>query len=143
MISVERTLFTPADAAAVFAYLADFRTTTEWDPGTIETVRVSGDGGVGTRYRNVSSFLGRTTELMYRVEELRPGAMIRLRGQNRSVVANDLITVTSTEAGTQVTYRAQFDFQGALRWLAIVLRPAVRRLVDRAARNLQQLLDRW
>ena len=45
----------------VFAYLSDFTTTTEWDPGTVRTTRESGDGGIGTRYRNVSRFLGRET----------------------------------------------------------------------------------
>jgi Polyketide cyclase / dehydrase and lipid transport len=32
----------------VFAYLTDFTTTTEWDPGTVVTVLQHGDGGVGT-----------------------------------------------------------------------------------------------
>lgn len=143
MITIEQTLVTPAETGAVFAYLADFRTTTVWDPGTVETVRVSGDGGVGTSYRNVSRFLGRTTTLIYHVEELRPGTMISLRGENRSVTTDDLITVGPTESGTRVIYRVQFEFRGGARWFTVLLRPAIRRLVDRAARNLQQLLDRW
>ena len=60
-MKLERTVETAAAPSVVFAYLADFTTTTEWDPGTVETMLVSGDGGVGTRYRNVSSFLGRKT----------------------------------------------------------------------------------
>ena len=42
----------------VFAYLADFTTTTEWDPGTVQTVRTAGDGGFGTEYLNTSTFAG-------------------------------------------------------------------------------------
>ena len=38
----------------MFAYLSDFTTTNEWDPGTVSTERVSGDGGVGTTYHNTS-----------------------------------------------------------------------------------------
>jgi hypothetical protein len=34
----------------VFAYLSDFTTTTAWDPGTVKTVRISGDGGLGPAY---------------------------------------------------------------------------------------------
>jgi hypothetical protein len=30
---------------AVFGYLSDFTTTTEWDPGTVVTVTQHGDGG--------------------------------------------------------------------------------------------------
>ncbi len=50
----------------VFAYLADFTHTEEWDPGTVRTHRVSGDGGVGTTYANTSRFLGRETDLNLR-----------------------------------------------------------------------------
>jgi len=31
----------------VFTYLSDFTTTTEWDPGTVRTVRTAGNGSVG------------------------------------------------------------------------------------------------
>ena len=48
---------------AVFDYLSDFTTTTEWDPGTVVTVNHHGDGGVGTTYLNTSTFLGRKTQL--------------------------------------------------------------------------------
>ena len=50
---------------AVFGYLSDFTTTTDWDPGTVTTVRRHGNGGVGTTYLNTSTFLGRTTQLTY------------------------------------------------------------------------------
>ena len=48
---------------AVFDYLVDFSHAEEWDSGTVRCERLSGDGGVGTRYRNVSRFLGRETTL--------------------------------------------------------------------------------
>ena len=57
----------------VFGYLSDFTTTTEWDPGTVATVKQDGDGGVGTTYLNTSSFLGRTSQLTYVVQEFVPG----------------------------------------------------------------------
>ncbi len=46
MIQMQRTVYTQAAPDAVFAYLADFTTTEQWDPGTVRTVRVAGDGGV-------------------------------------------------------------------------------------------------
>ena len=42
--------------AAVFDYLSDFTTTTQWDPGTVTTVRQHGNGGIGTTYLNTSHF---------------------------------------------------------------------------------------
>src|SRR5690348_1031446 len=46
-MNIERTVETPTPIEAVFAYLSDFTTTTEWDPGTVETTRRTGDGGLG------------------------------------------------------------------------------------------------
>lgn len=71
----------------VFAYLADFATTTEWEPGTVETVRLSGDGGLGTTYRNTSRFLGRETELVYEVTEHTVPTRVVLRGENDTVIS--------------------------------------------------------
>ena len=58
-MEIERSVTVGQPVDRVFAYLSDFTNTTEWDPGTVRTERVAGDGGVGTRYHNVSKFLGR------------------------------------------------------------------------------------
>ena len=63
--TVERTIRTTAAPDVVFPYLVDFRNATEWDAGTVSCERVSGDGGPGTVYKNVSKFAGNTVELDY------------------------------------------------------------------------------
>ena len=81
----------------VFDYLADFTHTNEWDPGTVETTRTSGDGGVGTTYANTSEFMGRRTDLVYEtlVHE-RPGRL-QFRGTNKSatVPADSFVYATA------------------------------------------------
>lgn len=142
-MQISRTVTAQKPIDRVFAYLSDFTTTTEWDPGTVVTTRAEGDGGPGTRYRNVSRFLGRQTELTYVVEQLEPGRMVRLRGENGSVVAVDTMTFTpAPPGGTTVTYRARFTFKGMTRLAAPLLTPAFRRLGDEAERGLQQALGR-
>jgi hypothetical protein len=123
-----------------FAYLADFTTTTEWDPGTIETMRVTGDGGVGTVYRNRTSFAGRETELTYEVIERRDPEMIRLRGENKTVVAVDTITVEPSGRGSRVVYEADFTFKGWRKILVPFLRSAFRKLGDEAEVGLRETL---
>jgi hypothetical protein len=54
-----RTVVVDKPLGAVFGYPSDFTTSTEWDPGTVRTVRQKGDGGVGTVYLNTSTFLKR------------------------------------------------------------------------------------
>jgi uncharacterized protein YndB with AHSA1/START domain len=82
----------------VFGYLSDFTTTTEWDPGTVKTVRTSGDGTVGTEYLNTSTFAGRERQLTYVVRELVPIQRIALRGENKTVIAHDTMVFRARAA---------------------------------------------
>jgi uncharacterized protein YndB with AHSA1/START domain len=100
MTTIERTVAVDRPLADVFAYLSDFTTTNEWDPGTVKTVRASGNGGVGTAYRNTSKFAGRETELTYVVERLVPLQELALRGENKTVVAPPM-TFRETSTGTR------------------------------------------
>lgn len=139
---LERTVLVRRPVDRVFGYLADFTTTEQWDPGTVRTERVSGDGGVGTLYRNVSRFLGRRTELEYVVTDLQSPRLIRLHGRNSTVTATDTMQFAATDDGsTRVRYQAEFEFHGPARLLAPLLRPALRRLGDRAAAQLRATLD--
>lgn len=142
MTTIKRTVTVQRPVADVFAYLSDFTTTNEWDPGTVETRRVSGDGGVGTSYHNVSKFAGRETELVYVVEEVVPNQLFALRGENRTVVAHDTMTFREVGTGTEVTYLAEFTFKGVAKYLAPLLAPAFKKLGDEAEQGLREALGR-
>src|SRR6476646_3923292 len=135
-MEIERSVTVAHPVGRVFAYLSDFTNTTEWDPGTVRTERVSGDGGLGSRYHNVSKFLGRETELDYLVIEHVPGERFALRGENATVVAKDTMTFVRTmngsaadaREGTTVTYRAEFEFKGLAKLVAPLFAPAFKKL---------------
>lgn len=143
---IERRVEVDRPVHEVFAYLSDFTTSTEWDPGTVKTVRA--DGGtdaphVGSRYHNVSKFLGRETELTYEIIELKEDALIRLRGENKSVVAHDTMKLAPTsDGGTEISYVAEFQFNGLAKFVAPLARPAFRKLGDEAADGLRAALQR-
>lgn len=126
----------------VFGYLSDFTTTTDWDPGTVTTVRRHGNGGIGTTYLNTSTFLGRTTQLTYIVREFIPGQRIRLRGENKTIIAVDTLTFRPVASGTEVTYAAEFTFKGPSRIAAPLLKPAFARLGNQAEAGLRTALNR-
>jgi hypothetical protein len=139
-MKLQRTVETNASPAAVFAYLSDFTTTNEWDPGTVETRLVSGDGGVGTTYRNTSKFMGRETELTYEVVRHQPDTLFALRGENKTVVANDRMEIEPNASATRVTYTADFAFKGLGRFIAPLLKPALKKLGDEAEEGLRKAL---
>ena len=120
---VERTFTVPRPVAEVFDYLGDFTTTNEWDPGTRETVRTSGDGGLGTTYRNVSEFMGRSVELTYEtVTYDRPtdgAAKVQFRGRNGRTTATDSMSMRAvSDDTTEIRYRADFEFPFLIRLVA-------------------------
>jgi len=143
MAHVERTLTTTTDIHTVWDYVTDFRTTEEWDPPTVSTERTSGDGGVGTTYHNVSSFLGSQSEVDYVVCAVEPLERFELRGDaGKSLDLHDTITFERLpEGGTRVTYRAEFRTHGAAKFAEPLLPPGLKILGDKVAASLQEHLD--
>ena len=125
----------------VFAYLSDFSTTREWDPGVVEAERLNGQAvGEGTEFRLVAEFLGRKNELTYRIVEYDPPHAVTFLGENATVVSRDRITFDSTAAGTRVTYDADLALKGGLRIADPLLALAFNRVGDRALAGLKRTL---
>jgi uncharacterized protein YndB with AHSA1/START domain len=141
-VKIQRTVTVDQPVQKVFAYLSDFTTTMEWDPGTVRTVRQSGDGGVGTSYHNTSKFMGRETELVYVVETVDPNRRFALRGENQTLVAHDTMDFSGGPDRTTVTYTADFAFKGLTRFLAPLLAPAFKKLGDDAEKGMSEALSR-
>jgi len=133
---------TPRPRAEVFAYLSDFSTTREWDPGVVEAERLDdGPVGLGSRFRVVARFLGREAELTYVVVDIRPGELVTLRGENATVVSLDTMRFEDGwTGGTIVEYDADLALKGPLRVLDPLLALAFRRVGDRALAGLRTAL---
>lgn len=138
---VERTVTVQKPLSAVWTYLADFTTTTEWDPGTVETERLTGDGGVGTTYRNVSNPTGIKTELTYTVEAYEPEHLITLHGRSDSIETVDTMTFAGDDQQTAVTYRAEFIPKGVAKLAEPLLPLGLKVLGDTTSDSLQEHLE--
>lgn len=138
---IQRIVRTKKPLAQVFAYLSDFTSTTLWDPGTIVTVRINGEGSVGTEYLNTSTFAGRQTQLTYVVKEFANNKRISLRGENKTVVATDTMTFQQRGDDTEVTYTAEFTFKGLAKLIAPFLGPAFFRLGNEAEKGMAEALN--
>lgn len=139
--TVSRTFTTSAQPEAVFDFLADFTNVEAWDPGTVSCERVSGDGGVGTTYRNVSKFLGRTTEITYTTQESERPTRLHFTGRNEQFVGQDVLGVRAHAEGSEVTYTAEFAFEGAARFAAPVVVAYLPILARQAVHDLKAALD--
>lgn len=140
MKTLVRTITTTAPPEKVFPYLADFTNATAWDAGTVSCTRLSGDGGPGTRYRNVSRFAGREIELIYTTQEVEETRFV-IVGSNATTTSEDVIVVRPTDSGSEVTYTARFTFSGVGRLLEPFLGPFLKRLGDAVVPSMKTALD--
>jgi carbon monoxide dehydrogenase subunit G len=142
MPAAHRTFTTSSAVDVVYSFLADFANAEEWDPGTVECERVDGDGGVGTRYRNVSSFLGRKTTVEYVARELNPPTFLHFEGTNEQFTGHDRITLRASGGGTEVTYDATFDFHGGAKLAVPVVALYMPMLANKTVAHMRERLDR-
>ena len=136
------TLESPRTQEDVFAYLSDFSTTQEWDPGVAEARRLDeGPIAVGSRFNVVAEFMGRKTPLVYAVVAYDAPHSITLRGDNATVVSLDTIAFEPTAAGgTRVSYDADLTLKGPLGIGDPLLKLVFNRIGDRAVAGLRKVL---
>jgi len=140
--SVTRTFTTTASVQTAYDYLRDFTNAEEWDPGTKTCERTSGDGGVGSTYRNISSFLGRETELAYPTAELAPPTRVHLRGRNEQFEGHDVFSIRESGRGAEVTYHAEFSFSGVAQVAIPLVAAYLPFLAKKTIAELKACLDR-
>jgi hypothetical protein len=127
----------PTDA---FDFLADFARTVEWDPGVIEAERLTpGPPRLGSRFRVVVRFLGRSVPLVYEITVFdRPHRLV-LQGGDDAVDSVDEITfVPRGSTGARLTYEARLELRGLRRLadpLLDLLMQGIGRLAVRGLRN--------
>lgn len=141
MAHYQATVDTPRPPAQAFAYLSDFRTAAEWDPGTVQSERL-GEGpiGEGTEFRLVAAFLGRKTTLTYRIVEYQPPHAVTFRGENSTVVSLDRITFEPSDGGTRILYDADLTLKGPLKLADPLLALAFNRVGDHALAGLRNTI---
>jgi len=106
----------PRSPEEAFAYVADFTTVAEWDPGIHSSRKTSGDGGLGSVYEVQAEFRGKTMPFTYTVTEFESNRRIVLDGVGEKATSRDTISFGQAGAGgARITYSADFRLKGALR----------------------------
>lgn len=145
MIELDRTVTVRRPLPEVVEYFADFANTEEWDPGTRTCTRIGGGPvGVGARWRNVSEFRGKQTELEYTLDRLEP-ARVTFTGRNKTVTSTDDIGFEPDDsvspAGTRISYRAAFEFHGLAKLAQPLLKGSLGKLGDDTMAQISRVLD--
>lgn len=139
-IVLQVSLTTTKSSEELFRYFADFTTTNQWDPNTVKTTLISGEGGIGSRYSNTSKFNGKESSLVYEVFEYKPNSVIRLRGENKNITAIDTMLIVDHGDTRTFTYEAKFKLKGLAALAALFLRKAFNALAKDAEAGLRKVL---
>ncbi|MEU6156452.1 SRPBCC family protein [Actinosynnema sp. NPDC047251] len=141
-VEVGRTFAVRTPPERVHEYLRDFAHAEQWDPGTVSCEPMEpGPVEVGTRWHNVSQFLGRRVELVYELTRDDP-EHLQFVGANRTATSTDDITVTPGPApGTSsIHYRAHVEFHGLARFGAPLARLGLEKLATEMESSLPRAL---
>lgn len=131
----------PRSPTEAFAYVADFTTVADWDPGIHASRRVSGDGRVGTVYQVEAEFRGKTVPFTYTVITFEQDRRIVLDGVGQRATSIDTIGFEPLPAGgTRITYSADFGLKGVLRLAEPLLGGTFRSLATKAMAGLAAAL---
>ncbi len=141
MITVQRVVRSELNPAAAFEFLSNFENTPQWDPGTPEVEKQTpGPVAVGSKYHAVADFRGKRQPIDYVVTEL--GAdRIQLRGENKTVISVDTISVRPAATGSEITYHAEFTLKGLVKLATPFVAPLFEKLADPAAKGIKDRLD--
>lgn len=141
MITVQRVVPTALDARSTFAFLSAFEHTPMWDPGTpVVEKQTPGSVAVGSKYHAVAEFRGKQQPIDYVVTELSADRIV-LRGENRTVISVDTISVRPAGTGCEVIYHAEFTLKGLAKLATPFVAPMFEKLGDPAAEGMKKALD--
>ena len=143
MVETTRTFEVQRDPSEVLQYLTDFSRAEEWDPGTVSCSQIgSGQVEVGTRWHNVSKFMGNQVELTYELVRLQDNR-ITFEGSNDSATTTDDIKVVAGESpgSASVTYHADLTLQGVAKLASPAAKIAFEKLGDETVTSLTRALE--
>lgn len=143
MTRVSKSIVVPKPAEEVFAYLADFSNTAEWDPGVAEAVKTTeGPVGVGSTFDLVTLFRGRRIPVSYQVAVYEPSSRVVLVGSNQNFQGTDDIGVSPEGDGARVDWNVVFEMKGLRKLFQPFLRGTFEKLSTEAMEGLESTLSR-
>ncbi|MDG1215257.1 MAG: SDR family NAD(P)-dependent oxidoreductase [Luminiphilus sp.] len=142
MITLNETIEVPRTVEACFRYVADFRTTVEWDATVVKARKVTrGPVGLGSRFALACRAGPTAIALTYSIDEFTPWQCLVLTGKSRWFTVKDVITFEPVgHSSTRITYTAHFEYRYGLEAIASRNETALRKMGKASLRGLAKAL---
>jgi carbon monoxide dehydrogenase subunit G len=142
MTRFTRQIDVPTPPDDTFAYVADFSTTAEWDPGIAEARRLDdGPLRVGSRFEVAYGFGKRRLPIAYTITAFVPPSRIVLEGIGaRFRGTDDIRFAPGPHGGTRIRYIAELELRGIARAAEPLMRGRFEKVVDDGSSGLATTL---
>jgi NAD(P)-dependent dehydrogenase (short-subunit alcohol dehydrogenase family) len=142
MITLNETIEVPRPVEACFRYVADFRTTVEWDATAVEARKITrGPVDLGSRFALACRAGPTTIALSYSIDEFTPWQCLVLTGKSRWFTVKDVITFEPvSHSSTRITYTAHFEYRYGLEAIASRNETTLRKMGKASLRGLAKAL---
>ncbi|WP_439107413.1 SDR family NAD(P)-dependent oxidoreductase [Congregibacter sp.] len=142
MISLKETIRVERTVEECFDYVADFRTTPEWDATAYKARKLSeGPVGIGSRFAVRCRLPLGSIELLYTITEFEPSNLVTLQADSWLFSAVDTIYFAQEDGQTRIDYHADFSYKMPFAALEGALESGMLRMGKIALRGLQRALD--
>ena len=123
--------------------MADLRNFRHWDPGVKAAEQITGSGsGSDASFDVTVGGVLRDIVLRYETIAYDPPSRVVVRASNGVLSSLDEIDVRSAPDGSEIVYKAALDFHGVWRPLNPLLGLVFKRIVERAANGLREVVTR-
>ena len=141
MISLREEITVRRAARECFDYVADFRTTPEWDATAFRARKTSsGPVGLGTQFAVRCKLPVGSIELLYTITEYEPPHLVTLEARSWLFEAVDSIRFSEGKDGTRIEYVADFSYRMPYASLEPALRAGMQRMGRIALQGLERAL---
>ena len=119
MAQLKETRRVAASVEEAFDYTADFNNIQNWDPGVAASRRVDeGELEVGSTFDLMVLFGSRQAPMTYTITHYEPHQRVVLEGTGKTLTAIDDIRFAAVAGGTEISYTADLEFKGLMRFVA-------------------------
>jgi uncharacterized protein YndB with AHSA1/START domain len=137
MPRAQRSVTIARPTETVFAFLADGEKCTEWRSGVLDIKRLSGDGGVGTRYaQGVKGPMGRRISADYEITAYEPNRVIEFQTTTGPARPHGRYELAADNGGTSLTFTLDAELGGVRQ---LLMGSAVQRTMEIEMQALDRL----
>ncbi len=142
MIKQDFTQQINAPVEKVFAFVADFRNNPKWQNGLIESTQTpDGPTQVGTKVKDVRTFLGQKLDSTYEVIEFAPNRKLVFKSTSGPLQFTFTQTFEADSGGTKLGAHVEMEASGFFKLAEGVLANTLKKEFESQAEKLKSLLE--